>query len=109
MKHNHVERGALIGLSLFMGPVAAACGAILAAGLSDELLAMDQSVLHGSPFTSFTVPGIALGAVVGGTYLAAAWGLLRRARWGAVTSLAAGVFLMGFEVVEVASLGWLAP
>lgn len=56
----------LIGLELVMGIVAIGCGLLLMSGRADRLQ-MDQDVLEGSPFRGFTIPGIILTVVVGGS------------------------------------------
>jgi hypothetical protein len=99
----------LLGLDLFMGVVAVICGAILASGQAGTVLQMEDDVLQGTPFHSFVIPGILLGLAVGGSYLLAAVGLLRGARWGVVASAVAGAIMLGWIVGEVALLGWIAP
>ena len=99
----------LLGLDLFMGIVAVVCGVILSAGLAERLLQLSPDVLAGTPFGSFLIPGLLLAAAVGGSYLAAAAGLLRGHAWGVDVSLAAGVIMLGWIVGEVLLLGWVAP
>jgi hypothetical protein len=48
------------------------------------------SWLQGTPFSDYTVPGLLLGIVVGGSALLAMWATIKSASVGAVTSLAAG-------------------
>lgn len=77
-----VTRALLIGMTgavavtAFGGGVALILGAIVPSLAT--ILSPPVSFLAGSPFSSFLVPGIVLGAVVGGTHLAAAVLLLRR-------------------------------
>jgi hypothetical protein len=60
-----------------MGLVAVPSGLVLATGRADTLFGMDESLLAGSPFASYVVPGIILAVAVGGSLLAAVT-LLRR-------------------------------
>lgn len=56
--------------------------------------------LEGTPFSDYTVPGLLLGIVVGGSALLAMGATLKSARVGAVASLAAGGIMMGWEIGE---------
>lgn len=103
------DRVTLVILELFIGLMAIACGFILAAGFADDVLQMKTSVLDGTPFRSFVIPGIILAMVVGGSQLVAAVALWRRAPWGMLGSFGAGVILMGWIAGEVILLGWIAP
>ena len=62
-------------------------------------------MLEGSPFSDYTVPGLALGVIVGGSALFAAVLLIRKSRFGLLASVAAGVIIMFFEFVEVLVIG----
>lgn len=92
-----------------MGIVAVTCGLILVAGQAEHLLQLSPDVLAGTSFGSFLVPGLLLAVAVGGGYLLAAVGLFQRRAWGAPASLAAGAVMLGWIVVEVLLLGWVAP
>jgi hypothetical protein len=59
---------------------------------------MPTSYLAGSPFTSFLVPGLILGGIVGGTQLAAAIALIRRARSALLWSAVAGCGMLRWDV-----------
>jgi len=101
MKRGWLERNALIGL-LGLGAVSALGGAY---GLLSGTLGMERSVLDGSPFASFTVPALILGAIVGGSQLAALGGLVRRAGWSIVGAGAAGGIMAGWIAGEVLLIG----
>ncbi len=103
------DRVTLISLELFMGVMAVACGVILATGQAGTVLQMKPSILDGTPFGSFLIPGVILAGVVGGSQLLAAFGLWRYQPWGMMLSAVAGAILMGWIVVEVILLGWIAP
>jgi hypothetical protein len=60
---------------------------------------------HG-PFTDYTVPALALGALVGGSASVAVILLLIRPWLGAVGTVVAGVMIIGFELVEIGVVGF---
>lgn len=95
----------LYGLNLFLALTAVAGGIALIAGV----IKMPLSALAGSPFTDFTVPGILLTAIVGGTSLLAAWLVHRGLGLGAQVSAVAGGAIIIFEIVEWNIIGfqWL--
>ena len=109
MKSREADRVTLIIFELFMGAMSVACGAILMAGLADNVLGMHTSLLDGTWFGSFFIPGLILAVAVGGSQFLAAYGLWRREPWDMVASFATGIVLMGWIVVEVLLLGWIAP
>lgn len=66
--------------------------------------------LEGTPFTTFVVPGLILGVVVGGTQAVAALGLLRRHPWSGLGAAVAGFGMIIWIFVELALIGefsWL--
>jgi len=101
MIHDRSERFALIGLVGF-GGVSALAGSY---GLLAGSLGMEQGVLDGSPFTSFTIPALILGSVVGGSQLVALVGLLRHRGWSVIGAGAAGCIMTGWIVGEILLLG----
>jgi hypothetical protein len=97
----------LIGLLLF-GAVSSLAGAVLAfnagsAGVPLEFLAK-------TPLTSFVVPGLILGVVVGGSQLTAAITLLTRRRsalvWGAVAGFGMLIWIF-VEMAIIETYSWL--
>ena len=92
-------RGILIGLLLF-GAVSAFAGGILGAILNGGGIPL--AYLEGSPFSSYLVPGLVLGLIVGGTQLLGAIGLLRRAEWALIASVVAGFGMVIWIFVEIA-------
>ncbi len=98
----------LIGLELVMGIVAVGCGLLLMTGRADRLQ-LDSDVLKGSPFRNFTIPGVILTFVVGGTNLLGAVGLILKRSWGAPAAFAGGCVLMGWMVGQVILLGIQGP
>ncbi len=109
MKTYAADRMTLIGLELFMGVMAVACGVILAGGFAGTVLDMQTNLLDGTPFGSFLIPGIILALVVGGSQFLAAYGLWRHEPWGMTMSVTAGAILMGWIAGEVILLSWIAP
>lgn len=61
--------------------------------------------LKGSIFTSFTLPGLALAGVVGGSALFAAILFLRKSPFAIMAAATAGIVIMFFEFVEVLIIG----
>jgi hypothetical protein len=61
--------------------------------------------LQGSVFTSFTIPGLALSLLVGGSGLFAAILLLRKSKYSLPFAATAGIIIMFFEFVEVMIIG----
>lgn len=94
-----VLRGILIGLLLF-GAVSAFGGGVLGAASNGG--GVPLSYLDGTPFTDYLVPGLVLGAVIGGTQLAGAIGLLRRTSWALIATVVAGFGMMIWIFVEIA-------
>jgi hypothetical protein len=99
-------RWALIILELATGTAAVVGGTLLIAAPDGSLLRADPSVLAGTTFTNWRVPGLLLATLVGGGYLLAGgshWGNWRHAR---ELSIFAGAGLMTFEAAELAWLGF---
>ena len=61
--------------------------------------------LKGSVFADFTVPGLALLLLVGGSAVLATVLLVRRNPFGALGATLAGAIVMAFEFVEVLAIG----
>lgn len=99
----------LLGVDLFAG-IAAVGGGI---GLVGGGIQFPSDWLSGTPFGSYTGPGLILGIVVGGSALvAAAITLLSSRLAGAMASAIAGAVMIGWIVGEVGLIGyvsWLQP
>lgn len=65
-------------------------------------LGVPREYLAGTPFTTFVVPGLILGIVVGGTQLAASVALLTRRSWAARMSAVAGFGMLIWIFAEMA-------
>lgn len=74
-------------------------------GLLTGAIAPGLELLQGSPFSSYTIPGLALAIIVGGSALIATILLVRRHRWGALACGVTGIGIVIFEIVEVLSIG----
>lgn len=62
-------------------------------------------MLNGSIFKDFTIPGLALGIIVGGSALFTAILLLRKNKFSLLASVTTGVIIMFFEFVEMLAIG----
>ena len=62
-------------------------------------------MLSGSVFKDFTIPGLALGIIVGGSALLSAILLLRKNKYAVLASISAGLIIMFFEFVEMLVIG----
>lgn len=100
MKHK-IIRIALIVIELFVGLWAVIGGVGLMTGAIPFLL-MPVEYLQGTPFSDYTIPGLLLLIVVGGSFLFAAATILTGREVGVLASALAGLIVIGFEAVEVA-------
>ncbi|MCX6047038.1 MAG: hypothetical protein NT075_18185 [Chloroflexi bacterium] len=96
-----IEHGLLIVLDAFLAVTAIAGGIGLLTGVLDP----GVQLLQGSPFSSYTIPGLALLVLVGGSALLATGLMLRLPERGVLTSGITGVIIIGFEVIEVLVVG----
>ena len=97
----------LAALTLF-GALSALAGAVLAVAANGAGVPLEY--LANSPFSSYAVPGLILGVVVGGTQLAAATALLGGRRIALLLSAIAGFGMLIWIFVELAIIrqySWL--
>lgn len=101
----HQARRVLTVLDGFLGVTAVFGGLTLLFGW----LPIPVSLLVGSPFTSYTIPALALTVLVGGGGLLATALRRRRSSGGLAASGVAGLALLVFEAVELVVIGfsWL--
>jgi hypothetical protein len=95
--HKGIRR-ALVWVDGFAAASALGGGAMVVAGWPYRF---PSSWLAGTPFSDYTIPGLILGLVVGGSALLATVAALRNARAAALASLAAGAIMMGWIVGEM--------
>ncbi len=102
---SHQARRGLTVLDGFLGITAVFGGLTLLFGW----LPIPASLLIGSPFTSYTIPALALTVLVGGGGVLATVLMRRRSSGSLAASGLAGLALLIFEAVELALIGfsWL--
>jgi hypothetical protein len=101
MTHKGI-RIALLVLEAFIGLTALGGGSGLLRGTFDQVLPV--AWLAGTPFSNYTIPGLALVIVVGGGALIAAATVFIQREWAVLVSVLAGLLMAGYEVVETVSL-----
>lgn len=94
-----VVRAALFVIDVFVVLTAVGGGIALVAGLEGGRF--PPEMLRGTPFGSYVVPGLMLAVVVGGSAAVAAATTLLSSTAGGLTSMLAGVVMMGWIVGEV--------
>jgi hypothetical protein len=92
---------ALIVLNIFLAATAFLGGIGLLAGFN----APGVEELQGSIFKDYTIPGLSLFVIVGGSASLAAVLLIRKSRFALLFSIGAGIIIMVFEFVEVLAIG----
>ncbi len=97
MKHKAI-RITLFVLVVF-GALTTLAGGI---GLLTGIIAAPHQWLQGSPFVNYTIPGLSLAVIVGGSMLIAAATIFTGSEIGVLASGFAGLAMMIFEIVEVA-------
>lgn len=85
-----VAKRAMITSELVTGTAGLAGGALLAAVPDGSLLRADPTVLAGTPFSDWRLPGVLLAGLVGGGFLLAGWWQWRGHRYARELSMAAG-------------------
>ena len=86
---------AFLALTTFHGGIA----------LIINLIKMPVELLQGSLFKDYTIPGLALSLIVGGSALIACIILIRKSKYSLLFSTTAVVVIMFFELVEVLTIG----
>lgn len=99
MKHKEV-RPTLIILEAFVALTSIACGIGLAVGAVQLPLVW----LAGTPFSDYTLPGLVMAVIVGGSSFLAAEMIRAGREGGVVASALAALLLMGCEAAEVAMI-----
>jgi hypothetical protein len=73
----------------------------------DDNIGLPVSLLEGTPFNDYLIPGLILLIVVGLFPLVVLYGLARRRKWGWWLAVAAGAGLVIWIITEAALLGYL--
>ena len=92
---------ALVTLNIFLALTAIPGGFCLLTGIA----APPTEELNESWFKDYTIPGLALMIIVGGSALAAAIMLIRKYRFALFYSAIVGLIIMTFEFIEVLAIG----
>ena len=74
-------------------------------GLLARIYSPPVEDLQGSIFRDFTIPGLALFVIVGGSALLATLLLIRKSKFAILMAIVAGFIIMFFEFVEVLVIG----
>ena len=90
---------ALFVLDVFIALTAVGGGIALLTGMEKNRYKLDM--LEKTPFSSYTIPGLLLSVVVGGSALAAAIVLPFSQYDGSIVSIVAGVIMMGWITGEI--------
>ena len=94
------RRITLAALEGFTGLGAFGGGIAILTGAFNQWLPLTW--LQGTPFSDYTIPGLALMVIIGGGMLLAAAGQFIRREWAVLFSVAMGLAMIGFEIVEIA-------
>jgi hypothetical protein len=109
-REGEISRGvsgkALIVIEAFVGLGAVGGGVALMLGPKGSILPLPTSLLNGSPFADYFVPGVLLTLVVGGGMLGAAVLLGLHRPYALEVAMVTGAALVIFEVVEFSIIGF---
>lgn len=94
------RRITLAAIEGFTGLGAVGGGIAILTGAFNQWLPL--AWLQGTPFSDYTIPGLALLVIIGGGMLLAAAAQFVRRAWAVLFSAAMGLVMIGFEVVEIA-------
>jgi hypothetical protein len=97
---------AALALLAFMALNAIPAGLLLSLGPDGSRLGLPMSLLEGSPFADYRIPGLVLLPAVGGSSLAAFLLLLARHPHGHAAVASAGVIQMGWIAGQLAFIGY---
>ena len=102
------SRWLLLAIALFLAAGAIPVGLGFVVRPDGSLVGMPSSVLAGSLFTDFLIPGLLLAVAVGGSTLTAAVFVARGARRASRVSFAAGAVVVGWIAVQVWLIGFVS-
>ena len=103
--HTVALRGLLV--LLWFGGISSVAGGVL--GVFANGAGVPLAYLRQTPFTSYLVPGLLLGVVIGGTQLVAVTLLQRRNRFGLPAAVLAGFGMIVWIFVEVTVMSEYSP
>lgn len=98
---------AAIGLFLAVGAIPVGVG--LAVRPDGSLVGLPLSLLAGTPFPDFRIPGLVLASIVGGSALASAVLAARNAPSAPRAALLTGALVVGWIAVQVSLIGLVSP
>jgi hypothetical protein len=102
-RKHEVIRIALLVIAAFIATSAIEGGVAVLGGVVFGYK-LPLSWLAGTPFSDYTIPGLALAVVVGGSALLAAATVFIHREWAVLFSVVAGVVMAGYLVVEIVSI-----
>lgn len=94
-------RTLLFILVCFVAITSIASGALMISDPGGTVMQLSPSLLEGTPFSDFRVPGIILAALVGGVNLLAAFFNMKRSPRRYHWAMAGGILVSGWIVVQV--------
>lgn len=101
-------RNWLIALLSIVALTAIPSGALLVLHPDGADFQMPLTVLTGTPFADFVIPGLVLGLIVGGSALAALLAILLKRNKARQLSLLAGLMQAGWIIIQMLLLGILS-
>lgn len=101
--------GSVLALTVFLAiqAIGAIAGGVGLVQDPVKNIGMPLSMLEGSPFTDYLIPGLILLILVGLLPAVALYGVVRRHQWGWWLAVAAGAGLVIWIITEVVLLGYL--
>jgi len=102
-RHHEVIRIALLAIAAFIATSAIGGGVAVVGGVVFGYK-LPLAWLAGTPFGDYTVPGLTLAIVVGGSALIAAATIFIHREWAVLVSVVAGVMMVGYLMVEIISI-----
>lgn len=100
----------LFVLVSFLAVTALLSGIMLISNPDGKIMNLSVSLLEGTPFKDFTIPGVLLAVLVGGTNLLAVFFNLKRQAGRYNWALAGGIFITGWTIGQLILIGashWL--
>jgi hypothetical protein len=97
----------LLLITVFIAFTAGICGLMMVNTPNGSSMQLSLAVLTHTPFKDFTIPGYILFLIVGGSNALAALALITRQKKAFSFSMAAGLFISGWIVVQVILTGVL--